>query len=123
MENARMRSMDQRHESGFTRGLPHEERTPEVAKLAALARHLNGGCDASDGGTSHADRLARDHSFQSLSSGRTINVSSFPDSPGFEQDEVESDKPSFARRIFRSFARFLIVALIGAGITLGWQSH
>jgi hypothetical protein len=40
-----------------------------------------------------------------------------------KNDQFASDRPSFGRRIFRSVARFLVVALIGAGVTLAWQSY
>ena len=37
--------------------------------------------------------------------------------------EVASDRPSIARRILRSLTRFSIAALIGVGVTLGWQTY
>jgi hypothetical protein len=42
---------------------------------------------------------------------------------GLKNDQLASDRPSLGRRMFRSLARFLIVALIGAGVTLAWQSY
>jgi hypothetical protein len=38
-------------------------------------------------------------------------------------DQVASDRPSVGRRVFRTFARFFIAALIGVGGTLAWQSY
>jgi hypothetical protein len=37
--------------------------------------------------------------------------------------EVASDRPSIGRRMLRSLTRFSIAALIGVGVTLGWQSY
>jgi hypothetical protein len=53
----------------------------------------------------------------------SIHASASRRPPGFKNDQFASDRPSFGRRIFRSLARFLIVALIGAGVTLTWQSY
>jgi hypothetical protein len=53
----------------------------------------------------------------------SIHASASRRSPGFKNDQFASDRPSFGRRIFRSLTRFLIVALIGAGVTLTWQSY
>jgi hypothetical protein len=37
--------------------------------------------------------------------------------------EVASDRPSLSRRMLRRLTRFAIAALIGVGVTLGWQSY
>jgi len=37
--------------------------------------------------------------------------------------EVASDRPSIGRRMLRSLTRFSVAALIGVGVTLGWQSY
>jgi hypothetical protein len=118
MASASVLSNGQNSERDFSLGLPQEEPKPDIARLAALARHLNFGRDASDG-----DRLAQEHSSRSVPLMPTIHASPFAGSPGFKHDQVESDRPSLGRRIFRSVARFFIVALIGAGVTLAWQSH
>jgi hypothetical protein len=44
-----------------------------------------------------------------------------PKNPSIRQ--VESDRPSISRRIFRTLTRFSIAVLIGIGATLGWQSY
>ncbi len=46
-----------------------------------------------------------------------------PRPPGFNNNQLASDRPSFRGRIFRALARFFLPALIGIGATLAWQSH
>ena len=115
MANGSVLSNGQSHERNFDfkRGGPEEEPKPDVARLAALAQHLNPETDASD----QANGNVRKHPPEPI--GRAIDGS--PGSP--KNNLVERDRRSFGARIFRSVARFFIVALIGAGVTLGWQSH
>ena|SRR5690242_15878870 len=44
-------------------------------------------------------------------------------SPGYRTDRPMGSRPSFGRRMFRTFLRFAIMVLIGVGATLGWQSY
>ena len=47
-----------------------------------------------------------------------------PSQPFSRNDsELESNGPSKTGRIFRSLTRFSIAALIGVGVTLGWQTY
>jgi Skp family chaperone for outer membrane proteins len=92
---------------------PEEEPKPDVARLAALARHLNADTDASD----QPKGSARKDPAEAI--GPTIQESSGSPKNGV----VENDRRSLGARISRSVARFFIVALIGAGVTLAWQSH
>jgi len=119
MENASALSNGHRDERGFTLGSPEEEAKPDVARLAALARHLKFGRDVSDQPVGSTGK----RSPQLGPIEPTLPGSPAPGSPGFKNDQVESDRTSFGTRIFRSAARFFIVALIGAGVILAWQSH
>ena len=119
MANASVLSSGQSYEPDFSLGLPEKGAKPEVARLAMLARHLNSETDASDQPIGGAGK----RSPQSAPIDPTIQGSPGPASPGFRNDLGESDRSSFATRMFRSVARFFIVALIGAGVTLAWQSH
>ena len=111
MANGSVLSNGQSHER--KRGGPEEEPKPDVARLAALAQHLNPESDASD----QANGNVRKHPPEPI--GPAIHGS--PDAP--KNNLVKRDRRSFGARIFRSVTRFFIVALIGAGVTLGWQSH
>jgi hypothetical protein len=115
MANGSVVSNARSHEPNFDfkRGLPEEQPKPDVAQLAALARHLNSEIDASD----QAKGSARREPAEAI--GPTIQGSSGSPKNGV----VESDRRSLGARISRSVARFFIVALIGAGVTLAWQSH
>jgi hypothetical protein len=44
-------------------------------------------------------------------------------SSGFKNTQFRTDKPSISRRVTRSLARFFLVAFIGVGGTLAWQSY
>ncbi len=42
---------------------------------------------------------------------------------GFKNDPFASDRPSAARRIVRSFARYFFAVIVGVAGTLGWQYY
>ena len=44
-------------------------------------------------------------------------------SSGLKNAHFSSDRPSIARRIIRALGRLSVVALIGVGATLAWQSY
>jgi hypothetical protein len=46
-----------------------------------------------------------------------------PRRPSAKKVQLASRRPSAGRRLFRSIGRFFIIALIGVGGTLAWQSH
>ena len=94
-----MLSTDQRNESGFTRGVPPGEAKPDVARLRALSRHLNLGADVSD----HGSGIDGDHPSE-LSPSRPT----FRGWAAMKNDNLESDRPSLGRRMFRTVGRFFI---------------
>jgi TolA-binding protein len=61
----------------------------------------------------------RERDFESLTPGPSI-VQNWPTPPSNMQNR---DTRSIGRRIFRTFARYSIVFLIGIGTTLAWQSY
>jgi len=50
------------------------------------------------------------------------SISVFPRPTGFENNQVNHDRPKFGSRIL-TFAGFVAAALIGTGGTLAWQAH
>jgi hypothetical protein len=52
-----------------------------------------------------------------------LKPGAFHASSGFKNTYFASDRPSITRRIIRTFGRFSVAALIGAGGTLAWQSY
>jgi len=119
MANTSVLSNGQSSERDFNVGLPEEGPKPDVARLAALARHLKFGRDVSDQSVGSTGK----RSPQLGPIEPTLPGPPAPGSPGFKNDQVESDRTSFGTRIFRSAARFFIVALFGVGATLAWQSY
>jgi len=72
----------------------------------------------------------RDVDASDLNAGRTspnkvhrLRPDASPRSPGFKNTQVASGRPSITRRIIRAVGRFSVVALIGVGATLAWQSY
>jgi len=52
-----------------------------------------------------------------------LRPGAFPRSADFKRSQVARGRPSIARRVIRAVGRFSVVALIGVGATLAWQSY
>jgi len=111
---------DQRHEGDVVPLVPKEWPTAEEARSGGPARDPDAGRDSSDQCLGMA-REGSDFSAGLRAVEPSIHVSPRPS--GFKNDQFASDRPSIGGRIFRSLARFSIVALIGVGATFAWQSH
>jgi hypothetical protein len=61
--------------------------------------------------------VERTNKVHRLRSGRPYRAS------GPKNAQFRSDRPSIARRIVRTVGRFSVVALLGVGATLAWQSY
>ena len=52
-----------------------------------------------------------------------LRPGAFPRSADLKRSQVARGRPSIARRVIRAVGRFSVVALIGVGATLAWQSY